>query len=193
VSAQPQFFRYEDSGVVMAVGLVNGLTLGHASGRPVPPTDPLPAIRQVLDIDPPSAHRLRRRDVPAFVTLATQLRSVFDDLDHGDVDTAADRLNSLLAAHPAHPHLAKDDGRWRIHHHPADAALVPMVTAICAEGLARSIGDDDGGRLGTCADHGCDRVFVDRSKNASRRFCSTTCQNRVKAAAHRRRRAASDT
>jgi predicted RNA-binding Zn ribbon-like protein len=67
-----------------------------------------------------------------------------------------------------------------------------MVTAICAEGLARAIGDDDGGRLGTCASDGCDRVFVDRSKNASRRFCSTTCQNRVKAAAFRRRRATSD-
>jgi predicted RNA-binding Zn ribbon-like protein len=103
------------------------------------------------------------------------------------VDAAADHLNGLLAAHPAHPHLAKDDGRWRLHHHPADAALVPMATAICADALGRLIGAGAASRLGTCDSDRCDRVFLDGSKNASRRFCSTTCQNRVKAAAFRRR------
>jgi predicted RNA-binding Zn ribbon-like protein len=33
----------------------------------------------------------------------------------------------------------------------------------------------------------CDRVFVDVSRNGTRRFCSETCQNRVKVAAHRAR------
>jgi predicted RNA-binding Zn ribbon-like protein len=65
-----------------------------------------------------------------------------------------------------------------------------MTTAICAEGMARMIGADAGNRLGTCGSDDCERVFLDESKNASRRFCSTTCQNRVKAAAFRRRRAA---
>ena len=97
-----------------------------------------------------------------------------------------------MAVHPAHPHLAKEQGRWRLHHHPVDAALVPMWTAICAEGIARMIGAGHGDRLGTCEATDCGRVFVDLSKNASRRFCSTTCQNRVKAAAFRRRRATAD-
>ena len=61
-----------------------------------------------------------------------------------------------------------------------------MWTAICAEGLARMIGAGDAGRLGTCAADGCRRVFLDGSRNASRRFCSTTCQNRAKTAAFRR-------
>ena len=100
---------------------------------------------------------------------------------------AASRLNVLLADHPAHPHLAKEGGRWRLHHHPVDAALVPMYTSICAEGLARIVGAGGGARLGTCEGPACDRVFADVSKNASRRFCSTACQNRVKAAAFRRR------
>ena len=94
----------------------------------------------------------------------------------------------MLADHPAHPHLAKDAGRWRLHHHPVDADLVPMCTSICAEALARMIGAGHDDRLGTCQSPECDRAFVDLSKNASRRFCSTTCQNRVKAAAFRRRR-----
>ena len=105
----------------------------------------------------------------------------------GAVDSAAARLNALLLQHPAHPHLAKEDGVWRLHHHPAEVELVPMWTAICAEALARVLGAGEAHRLGTCA--ACDRVFFDVTKNASRRFCSTTCQNRVKAQAYRHRHA----
>ena len=62
-----------------------------------------------------------------------------------------------------------------------------MWTSICAEALARMLGAGHGDRFGICDAPGCDRVFFDVSKNASRRFCSTRCQNRVKAAAFRRR------
>lgn len=176
----------------MAVTLVNELALEHAFGRPVPATEPFAAIGRVLEIDPASAARLRRRDVPGFVELAARLKQMFGDLHGGDIDAAANRLNELLAAHSAHPHLAKDDGRWRLHHHPVDAGLVSMATAVSAEALARIIGTGEGNRLGTCDSDDCDRVFLDASRNASRRFCSTTCQNRVKAAAFRRRRSTSD-
>jgi predicted RNA-binding Zn ribbon-like protein len=64
-----------------------------------------------------------------------------------------------------------------------------MWTAICAEGLARMLSAGLGDRLGTCEAPGCERVFLDQSKKGSRRFCSTTCQKRVKAAAFRLRRA----
>jgi hypothetical protein len=63
-----------------------------------------------------------------------------------------------------------------MHRHPVDAALVPMWTSICAEGLARMIGAGHGDRLGTGERTGRERVPFDLSKNASRRFCSTTCQ-----------------
>jgi predicted RNA-binding Zn ribbon-like protein len=42
-----------------------------------------------------------------------------------------------------------------------------------------------------CAAPACDRVFVDVARDAQRRFCSPRCQSRVKAAAHRARKAAS--
>lgn len=194
MTSQVEFGSYENTGAVLAVNLVNALALEHAFGRPYQPADPFLAVQRALEVDPPSAAQLDRRDIPRFITLANRLREVFRDLHHhGDLDLAADRLNDLLAAHPAHPHLAKEDGRWRLHHHPADAALVPMATAICAEALARVIGADAGDRLGICGADDCDRVFLDGSKNGSRRFCSTSCQNRVKAAAFRRRRAATAT
>jgi predicted RNA-binding Zn ribbon-like protein len=147
-------------------------------------------LATVLAVDPPSVAQLSAADVPAFTALARQLRLVFTAAARADVDTAAAELNGLLARHPAHPYLSNEDGRWRLHHHPADAALVPMWTAICAEALARLIGAGYADRLGVCGRGGCGRVFIDESKNASRRFCSTACQNRVKAAAFRRRSAA---
>jgi predicted RNA-binding Zn ribbon-like protein len=188
-TCQVQLDSYDEFGVLTAVELVNELSVGHAYGRAKPPADAHAPVARILATDPPSAARLRARDLPGFVVLAGRLHGVFEALDRGDVDAAAVDLNALLADHPAHPHLAKEGGRWRLHHHPADAALVPMTTAICAEGLARVIGAGDARRLGTCADAGCERVFLDLSKNGSRRFCSTTCQNRVKAAAFRGRHA----
>lgn len=187
MTGQEMFASYEDTGVVVAAQLVNQLAARHAFGRPVPPSDPFTAVRDILAVDAPSLAQLRKRDIPGFISLAERLREVFEDLHRGVLDGAARRLNALLAVHPAHPHLAKEGGRWRLHHHPADAALVPMWTAICAEALARLIGAGADNRLGTCDSDDCDQVFLDGSKNASRRFCSTTCQNRVKAAAFRRR------
>jgi predicted RNA-binding Zn ribbon-like protein len=166
----------------LAVELVNRLT--------PPPPDPEAVLREVLAFDPPSAAALRRRDVPALVALAGRLRGVFDAVAAGDVDGAAGALNALLAEHPAHPHLAHDGERWRLHHHPANAALVPWAGAVTADALARVVDERGPDRLGTCAAPDCDLVYVDGSKNGSRRFCSTTCQNRVKAAAFRRRRSA---
>jgi predicted RNA-binding Zn ribbon-like protein len=192
VTGQDRFGSYEESGARVAVDLVNELAVEVAFGRPVGEVEPFSAIKRILAIDPPSAEQLRDRDVPGFVALAGRLEGVVAQLARGDLDAAARRINDLLAAHSAQPHLAKDDGQWRLHHHPVDAALVPMATAICAEGLARLVGAGDAGRLGICESDDCDRVFLDESKNGSRWFCSLSCQNRVKAAAFRRRRTMRD-
>jgi hypothetical protein len=187
VTGQPIFGSYANAGALASAELVNALTAPQLEARDE--RGARAELEQILAIDPPSVAALRDDDVPGFAALANRLRAVFADLDGGAIDAAATRLNELLAMHPAHPHLAKEDGRWRIHHHPVDAPLLAMWTSICAEGLARIIGSGDADRLGTCAAADCGRVFLDGSKNASRRFCSTTCQNRVKAAAFRRRRA----
>jgi predicted RNA-binding Zn ribbon-like protein len=147
----------------------------------------LPALAKVLAVDPPSVASLKPCDTPGFLALARALSHVFRDLDRGAMDAAASRLNDLLSKHPAHPHLAKEQGQWRLHHHPMDVALVPMWTSICAEAVARMLGTGHGKRFGACEAPDCGRIFFDVSKNASRRFCSLSCQNRVKAAAFRRR------
>jgi len=191
VTCQVHLDSYADAGLLAAMQLVNQLAPRGPGGQEEPKEGILPAISRILAVDPPSVARLSQGDTPGFVALAQRLRQVFRDLHHGDIDRAAARLNDLLSKHPAHPHLAKERGRWRLHHHPVDVKLVPMWTSICAEGMARMLGAGYGDRFGVCEAPDCDRVFFDLSKNASRRFCSTTCQNRVKAAAFRLRQSAS--
>jgi len=59
--------------------------------------------------------------------------------------------------------------------------------AACATGLAVVVDSQAIGRLGVCRADGCDRVYVDVSRNASRRFCCESCLNRTKVAAFRAR------
>ena len=192
MTGQARFDSYADAGVLASIDLVNQLTRRGRHDRALESAEALLAIAQIMSVDPPSLAALTPGDTPGFVSLAGHLGDVFDDLHGDDVAAAAERLNRLLANHPAQPHLAKEQGRWRLHHHPVDVALVPMWTSICVEALARMIGAGFAERLGTCDDVECGRVFFDLSKNASRRFCSTTCQNRLKAAAFRRRQVATD-
>lgn len=182
VTGQDMYTSYSDQGAFVAVDLVNELAVAGRTGR-----DALDAIASILEFDPPTHDRLRPRHVTGFTTLAATLHQLFTWLDQGEIDTAAHRLNELLAEHPANPHLAKHDGQWQLHHHPATVDLVPMYTSICAEILARSIGTDQGRRLGLCSDPSCRRAYLDRSKNNSRRYCSLPCQNRAKTAAFRAR------
>jgi predicted RNA-binding Zn ribbon-like protein len=171
-----------DVGVTVAVALVNELTPGQVRSRPMPdPIDrPAAAARAV------AAERVTLREAEGLAELAAELRPVFGS----HVDRAATTLNGLLARFPATPVLSKEDGEWRLHQHPVDVGLVAEWAAICGTDLARLLGAGEHGRLGVCEAPACDRVFVDTSKNGSRRFCSTPCQNRVKAATFRHRRAA---
>jgi len=169
-------------GLRVAVDLVNDVVVRPENPRAT-------AVKQLLSIDPPSAADFRARDVGGFADLAEQLHTVFTALDSGDIDAAASGLNDLLEVTSQETHLAKDDGQWVLHHHPRDAALVKAWTSICAEAMARLVADGHAGRAGLCEAEDCRRAYIDTTKNTSRRFCSTVCQNRVKAAALRRRRA----
>jgi predicted RNA-binding Zn ribbon-like protein len=182
VTGQEAYDSDDDVGLATALALVNELAV-------LAPGAPAETVRRVLAVDPPSVAALGAADVAPFLALAERLHGIVLALAAGDVDTAAAGVNELLAEHPAHPHLAKEGGAWRLHHHPADADVVGMWSAIAADAFARLIGAGRAGRVGICEAHDCRRAYNDRSKNASRRFCTTTCQNRVKATAFRRRRA----
>jgi predicted RNA-binding Zn ribbon-like protein len=109
-------------------------------------------------------------------------------VDTGRVDEAAGLVNAMLGRTGARPMLDRhDDQPWHLHFHAADETLVNGWAAGCATGLAVVLGSELHDRLGICTAPRCDRVYVDTSRNGTRRYCSTSCQNRVKTAAFRAR------
>ncbi|MEU6430232.1 CGNR zinc finger domain-containing protein [Microbispora sp. NPDC046973] len=62
--------------------------------------------------------------------------------------------------------------------HAADMGTAPAMVIEVGQGK----------RLGACQAATCSLVFFDTTRNASRRFCDLSCQNRAKASAYRARR-----
>ncbi|MGW7823821.1 CGNR zinc finger domain-containing protein [Streptomyces puniciscabiei] len=172
-----------------SVALVNALTDGAARGRHYrAPTgaERVAAVRSALSAGPD----LGLGEADRLAATARTLRSVFEAAAADRLDDAALALNALLRETGARPQLDRAAGEpWQVHFHGADDSYAVGWSAGCATGLAMALGSDYAGRLGVCAAPRCDRVYVDTSRNAGRQFCSTACQNRVKAAAFRARRA----
>ena len=178
-----------DAVVTVAVRLVNTLTAGQAHGRPYAPPEGTArpaAVTAALRAGRRDTREVSADEAAEFAAVAEGLRAVFDAMAADRTDAAARLVNDMLAATGARPHLDRHDGEpWHLHFHGAEDSLVTGWAAGCATGLAVVLGSDLQGRLGVCTAPRCDRVFVDTSRNATRRFCSTTCQNRVKTAAFR--------
>ena len=118
------------------------------------------------------------------------MRPVFELAAVGDVDGASAAVNELLARYQPTPYLERHDGEpWHLHFHGRGGTDRSEYGGGLSVGLATVLGSEYPDRLGVCQAPACDRVYVDVSRNGTRRFCSTACQNRVKAAAHRARTA----
>jgi predicted RNA-binding Zn ribbon-like protein len=194
------FSSYNDPGVTVAVALVNALTDGWVGHRPlVGPSDPAERRRRALTVLEQAAPSFVMQAAPApeagddLYQLAAALRVVFEAAAARETDRAAGLVNELLRSYRATPHLITHDREpWHLHFHSVDTDLAAAWGAQCASGLAVVIGGGDLDRLGVCQATRCDRVFVDTSRNGSRRFCSPPCLNRTKIAALRARATASD-
>ena len=190
------FNSHTDAVLAVAVALVNVLTPGCAHGRPYQPPSGdqrAGAARDALNADGASRERpVSVAEADELAGVAAELRQIFELVADHDADRAATGVNRLLARTGAHPYLEKHDQEpWHLHFHGTDDALATGWAAGCAAGLAVVLGGPEWGRLGVCTAPRCDRVYVDISRNGTRRFCSTTCQNRVKAASFRERKAGS--
>lgn len=181
------FGSHADRVIEIAVALVNELTPGFAGGRPVPElTADLRLDRAGAVVELP----LTAEEAEGLTRLAERLRGVFAAAEDRDVERAGGRVNALLRAYRPQPYLARREAgeAWQLHFRAAAGGSVAGWGAGCATALAAVVAGDSWRRLGVCSGQACDRVFADLSRNGSRRFCSTACQNRTKAAALRARR-----
>lgn len=88
---------------------------------------------------------------------------------------AIDALHGLVAAVVRSASVEMSPFGWRADD-PADAVRLAVW---------RLFEDEDLSRLRRCGDDGCGWLFLDRSKNGSRRWCSSAdCGNRARARRH---------
>jgi predicted RNA-binding Zn ribbon-like protein len=99
-----------------------------------------------------------------------------------------ERLNALLVLASPRPYATDHDGELHLHYARPDAGAVEQLTTTVAMGLSQVVVQHGWQRLGVCSAEGCGNVYVDTSRNASRRYCSNTCASRSTVAAYRARR-----
>ncbi len=165
--------------LVLAADLVNAddlvdataleALLGKHLSEPLPPVTPaaLDAVR----------------------ALRPRLRAVWQARQAEDL---AELINGLLRDSGARPWLTDHGGGWGWHLHVTghEAALEDRIAAQAGFAFADLVRLRETDRLRSCEAPDCDAVFVDLSKNRSRRYCDTgNCGNRQHVAAYRERRA----
>lgn len=129
---------------------------------------------------------VKRRDLADVASLAANLRAVFLA---NDEEEKVELINGLLTDSQVEPRLIDhDEGGVHFHYTSEDFPVLTKLRAYTAMGLAMVASQHDHGRLGSCVATGCKNVFVDTTRNASKRFCSAPCANRTNVASFRERR-----
>jgi len=107
-----------------------------------------------------------------------------------DEDDLAAAVNGMLRDAHALPQLVAHD-TWGYHLHATapDAPLADRMAVEAAMAFVDVVRQGELDRLRVCDAGDCSDVLVDLSKNRSRRYCGTSCANRVNVAAFRARRA----
>ena len=132
-----------------------------------------------------------RRHDHAELASVRALRPVVRKFWQLETEEVVELVNFMLRQAGALPQLVAHDGwPWHLHATPADAPLADRMAVDAAMAMMDVIRQNELSRLRICEAEDCQDVHVDLSRNSSKRYCSTTCANRVNVAAYRSRRAA---
>jgi predicted RNA-binding Zn ribbon-like protein len=177
-----EFSRTRDA-AALAVGLVN--TWDTMAPNPELLRDRAALVDLLRFYEQPKlAERITDRDVPPVRELRARLRRAFEAVSEHE---AVDVLNGILEEAGAAPQLVKVGDRWDYRYHEAGASARDVLAATTSIALLDVVRDDGWDRFGLCAAAPCCCVYIDRSRNRSRRYCSHFCADRMSQAAYRRR------
>jgi predicted RNA-binding Zn ribbon-like protein len=144
------------------------------------------AVIEVLEAHgEPSPVEISPADLEGLRRAALELREVFTA---GDVATAADRINGLLAGRAHPPRLTTHGGAsgWHVHVDSSDdAPSGEWLLTSSALALAVLLAERQAPPAGICASPTCGRPFVNVGRGSARRYCSAACGTRQRVAAHR--------
>jgi predicted RNA-binding Zn ribbon-like protein len=147
-------------------------------------------LREFLaSLDQPPG-RVSAADVTATNRLREELAAVFHA---GDGEARVAMVRAAVATLDVRFEVTEHDGTPHLHLARAGAGAATFLRTAAYFGLAALLAEGFADRLGVCAAPGCERVFIDTSRNGMRRFCGPTHAARVNVREHRRRRQAGAT
>lgn len=177
------FSHYTTKPVELAVALVNTRGLDSDSLSTSEELEEfLDDYRQLWD---GVAKPARKNELEPVRELRESIREI---IESGDQELATKRVNKLLDDYGATPRLSTHSGHPHLHFEPVESAMVCWLGAVTAMGLASVIVEHGVDRFGVCGSASCADVFIDTSRNRSRRHCSNTCSTREAVAAYRKRK-----
>jgi predicted RNA-binding Zn ribbon-like protein len=130
------------------------------------------------------------RDAEELATIR-DLRPRLRELWRLDRVSAVPVVNAMLRDGGALPQLVIHDGfDWHIHATGDDAPFATRLMVESAMAFVDVIRSDEYDRIRVCAADDCMAVYVDYSRNGSKRYCDAgNCGNRMNVNAYRRRKA----
>jgi predicted RNA-binding Zn ribbon-like protein len=173
----------KESGVDLAVAIANTWDTFQAPYERLATLDDLRRFLERVG-RPEAASVARKRDLVEVRQLRDRLRRVFVA---PDVAEAARVLNEIAAEAAAVPHLEEADGTWKVRFGPKERSVAAHLGATAAAALIDIVQAHGLTRFGTCSGPPCTGVFVDATKNRSRRYCCHWCADREAQRRHRRR------
>jgi len=178
------FIRDTEQSLKAAAYLVNTL----------PGFDDEDTLRTPADLDAylavnPYTGTIRRDE--AEVTAVRAIRPRLRRLWEVGRDGAVPLVNEMLRDGHALPRLVIHDGYdWHIHATSDDAPLATRILVEAAMGFVDIIRSDEYDRVRVCDADDCNSVYIDYSRNGSKRYCDTgNCGNRMNVIAYRERKA----
>ena len=174
------FGAYKDASV-LAADLVN--TRGSVRGLEyLPDLDSLRAFLTRHGIEPPE--NLDERDLEDLRVLRDRLKEIFLAEDEEEMARA---LNVLLDDYGARPQLTGRPGDWHLIHATRGCSLAQGIATGVGVGLSELLMESGRDRIGFCSADDCLDVFIDTSRNHSRRYCDDSCSSRQNVKAFRAR------
>jgi predicted RNA-binding Zn ribbon-like protein len=134
---------------------------------------------------PRAADAVSDEDVQRARELRSRLTAAFDAATQTE---AVEALNALVAESGTPPQLELAARSWGFRSWRDEGEGLGFLASYAALGLLEVIRDGGWERFGRCVGSPCRCVYIDRSRNRSRRFCSQLCADRVAQADYRRRR-----
>jgi predicted RNA-binding Zn ribbon-like protein len=172
-----------ESGADLAVALVNTWDTLEPPYERLATLDDLRTF--LIRVGRPEAARLARtRDLAEVRRVRDRLRPVFEAADVGE---AARMLNELAAELEAIPRLENVAGTLKVRFGPGERSVAAHLGATSAVALIDIVRAHGLTRFGICSGPPCTGVFVDSTKNRSKRYCCQWCADREAQRRHRAR------